>query len=409
MFINQYDEKDKEPLVGGRNIYFLNAAISFRALVVMRMALFERIQPAIVFDEEESLSKAISEIARSGTCVVVTKNGKYHGIIDDACIRQLPSDPSSTKAINFAVNAPGIDANGSLLEACEKFLNNANLKALPLVDGETIIGVATLADLLSELRNINAVRKGRVGDAMDKAETIEQNESVSRARALMRDTGAKKLVVTMNGKLVGVISNFDLNTVLSKPKDKPPFVREKAGISEQPVFSLVREHVEIVSPDDSLGKAAELMASKNISNIVVAEKGTPVGIITAVDILKTVVGEAEKIPIEIMGLEAEEREHVSRIRGYCEKTLDKIAKTQQVECLKLNIKKISKSGERHRYTVIAQLQTDKPLNVSYYDWDLLKAVHGALDEVKKAMAKKKDSPMHGETGYKKEQAARRKK
>lgn len=355
---------------------------------------FERIQPAIVLNEEDALSKALSEMARNGIGVVVTKNGKYYGVIEDASIRQIPSNPSNAKAITFAVPAPTLTAGNTLAEACEMFVNNASHKALALMQGERIIGMLTLADVLYELKNAQEAIKGTVSEAMNPVKSIDQNESIAQAKALMRNSGTNKLIVTTSGKFVGVVSTNDVNAALAQPKEKTQYGKEKINAAEQPVASLVREQIDVVSPQDSLAKAAELMANENVSNLIVAQNGEPAGIITAIDVLKTMVKEAEKTPVHITGLDNEDKEYASQIIGYCEKTLEKMGKAEQIQWLKLNIKKTSKTGLRHRYTVLAQLQADKPINTSCEDWDVLKAVHGALDETKKAFLKKKKNPMH---------------
>ncbi|MBI5159129.1 CBS domain-containing protein [Candidatus Micrarchaeota archaeon] len=355
---------------------------------------FERMQPAVVLNEEDALSKALSEMARNGIGVVITKNGKYYGVIEDTCIRQIPSDPSNAKAITFAATAPTLATINTLAEACEIFVNNASYRALPLMQGERIIGMLTLADVLYELKNAQEAIKGKVSEAMNPVKSIEQTESIAQAKALMRNSGTNKLIVTTNGKFVGVVTTHDVNTALAQPREKTQYGKEKTSASEQPIASLARESIEVIAPGDSLAKAAELMTNGNISNLIVAENGKPTGIITAIDVLKTIAQEAEKIPVHITGLDDEDKEYAVQIKSYCEKTLEKMGKTQEIQCLKLTVKKTSKTGLRHRYTVLAQLQADKPLNTNCEDWDLLKAVHGALDETKKAFAKKKHSPIH---------------
>ena len=73
--------------------------------------------PSII-DASEPVSKAVNEISRTGLPVIVTKKGKYFGIIDERAIRQHTSSPSKEKCETITERAPVLSPDSTVLEAC---------------------------------------------------------------------------------------------------------------------------------------------------------------------------------------------------------------------------------------------------------------------------------------------------
>lgn len=364
------------------------------------MAVFERIQPAIVLDADESLSSAISNLSRFKTCVLVTKGGKYAGLIDDHVIRKFPADASSMKVGNAVVPAPVLTPETSLLEACQLFHDNQPLKALPLIarkgNKEEILGVLTLADLLNEISRAELLAKAQVSSVMGTVCTIDEAASISQARSKMFSEKTSKVIVTSKGYFTGVVSTLDLSKLLSKPKERLPQGVKKANWADQPIISLVRENVAKISPNSTLVEASRLMASKNISSLVVLDqKSKPAGLLTAYDILNTLLIKAEETPVEIIGLDSEDKPFYQSILDHAHRVIAKLKRTREVDSVKVRVKKSSRGGSRHRYDIQSRMETPgKSFSVTYSDWDLMGAINGTLGEFKKIFSKSKDVPLH---------------
>jgi len=360
----------------------------------------------VAFDYGEPLSKVAAELARIGTCVVVTRDGKYEGLIDDRCITRMPVDPSKAKAGAYAVPAPTVERGASLLDICRQFYNSP-FKALPVVEGGRPVGVIARAEVLEALARQALIPKGRVADSMSTpAVTIPENDSIARARALLREKRVKRLVVTDGrGNFTGVIGAYDFASALASPRERPPLTKEKLGLAEQPVRSLLRERAEVISAEASLADAALIMARKNISALVVLnEKRVPVGMISAKDIFGSIFI-VEQPRVEFSGFDMEDRESMDALRAYAERFLAKYGKAYTIQKVRIASKKQRKGGERHLYSLTGSVQTAKErVNASIQGWDLRLIFHSLLDELAKLLERAEKPPRRG-AGFRSARAA----
>ena len=118
-----------------------------------------------------------------------------------------------------------------------------------------------------------------VGDVMTKApRSIEPHQDVKLALTWMSELGVRHLPVRNGGKLVGILSERDLNLVLDATKKSGAHVTvEEVMISE--VFT--------VPSDRSLGAVAKDMVQRRIGSVLVVGKDQSLaGIFTDTDALK---------------------------------------------------------------------------------------------------------------------------
>jgi len=344
------------------------------------------LKPAVVMDFEDGLGKAVSELMKTRTCVVVTKDGAYFGIVDDRHIRHI-TDPSTTKLGTVAVRAPVISPTMQLLEMCKLFFTG-KFKALPVIENTKVLGVLTRADVLKELLDGGLLANKNVREAMSSPVcTVDENESMAKARAKMHSENVAHLIVTIDGLFAGVITSFDMLR-LEKPVEKRPFVQEKIGIASQPVKSFMREGVETISPGASIADGARIMVKTDTSAVPVVDGGKPVGFITARDILETVIPR-EHPNIHFIGLEGNDRSCAPEIMNSCEKLMEKL-KHLGVEYLVLHVK-----NRARMYSVRGRLNVrGRIVSASASDWNLHLAVKYTLAELGKMMQKEKPSRMH---------------
>lgn len=113
----------------------------------------------------------------------------------------------------IAANAPITDAVALMREK--------NLKRVPVLDGESIVGVLTQGDIqkvsptkatsLSIFEINYLLSKLMVNDAMTKNPiTIDSNSLLEEAAVIMREKRIGTLPVTEKGKLVGIITESDI-------------------------------------------------------------------------------------------------------------------------------------------------------------------------------------------------------
>ena len=110
----------------------------------------------------------------------------------------------------------------------------------------------------------------RVRDVMSaKVRTVTPDETVGDAREIFRRYDIDQLVVVQHGAIIGIVADAHLHDV---PDD--------ARITDHMV-----RHVTTIAPDDTLRKAAGMMAGHAIGSLPVVENGKLIGILTTADLL----------------------------------------------------------------------------------------------------------------------------
>jgi CBS domain-containing protein len=103
------------------------------------------------------------------------------------------------------------DVNIDALTAAKR-MALANVGCLIVISSEKPIGILTERDLVKKIVAVAADPKvARVGDVMSSPlVTISPEANLRDAAALMLKSGVKRLPVTSNGRLVGIITDTDL-------------------------------------------------------------------------------------------------------------------------------------------------------------------------------------------------------
>jgi CBS domain-containing protein/ribosome-associated translation inhibitor RaiA len=352
------------------------------------MELSGNIRKATILEHDQPVSKVIGELSKDGTCVVVTKNRNYIGIIDDWTITRL--DPTQeTKVGSIAVRAPTVSTNATLLTICKLF-SSGPYRALPVLDGKKIIGTIHRSEILSSLLNANLIPKKKVSELMKRnVPCIDANTSLAEAKSKIYGHPAGKLAVIKDNLIAGVLTAYDIASALNKPKDKLPFVREKVRREEVPVEALMRKEVYTISPDASLVESAQKMIEKDIAAIIVEEKMKPVGIISAIDLFQCAIT-PEEPDILISGLDESDKQYIEDIVADSKNFIKKIGKSFPIDYLSMHFKKYGK-----KYSIHGKLKTSKRTHMaSSFGWDMQVALKSLLDEFKKMLLKGKRNKLH---------------
>jgi acetoin utilization protein AcuB len=98
--------------------------------------------------------------------------------------------------------------------------------------------------------------------------TVEPAETLARAEAKMKTGGFRRLPVVHEGKLIGILSEYDLRRF----PDSLESTLVGAAMTPNPVT---------ISPSATLEHAVALLKGSEIGALPVVDHGRPVGIITA--------------------------------------------------------------------------------------------------------------------------------
>ncbi|MGV8089629.1 MAG: CBS domain-containing protein [Methanothrix sp.] len=111
---------------------------------------------------------------------------------------------------------------------------------------------------------------------------IERNEPIQRARNLMFKHSIGRLPVMDNGKLVGIVTKYDITNRISQAT--PEWRRRP--IDKVPIQVVMTEKPITIFPDATMPQAAELMIENDISGLPVEKDGEIVGMITSRDMVR---------------------------------------------------------------------------------------------------------------------------
>ncbi len=346
------------------------------------------IEKPSVLDASEPVSHAVNEISRTGLPVLVTKNGRYFGLIDERSIRQRMANPSKEKCETIAERTPTLRPESTVMDACNAFFAG-RFKAIPIIDNGKVAGAITRHTLLTELLAEKMLSRKRVREVMTSpVATVDLSSSVGQARSELRKHNIRRLVVIREGKIAGLLSVFDLAAFVSSPKQSNAFYRggEKTSMDSQPLASYMKKQVETISESESLSSAVKKMLERHVAALIVAEGDYPVGIVTAKDILHAALADEKGDRVFVSGLPYEQREAQPDIVKESELMLSKLGRGYEGATLALHIK-----PEGSGFSVRVNLSGPMHLNASASGFKLDAAVRMALSEIRKMAQKDKTS------------------
>jgi CBS domain-containing protein len=111
---------------------------------------------------------------------------------------------------------------------------------------------------------------------------IERNEPIQRARNLMFKYGIGRLPVLDGGKLVGIVTKYDITNRLNQATAD----WRRRPIDKVPIQVVMTEKPITIFPDATMPQTAELMVENDISGLPVERDGELVGMITTRDMVK---------------------------------------------------------------------------------------------------------------------------
>jgi acetoin utilization protein AcuB len=122
--------------------------------------------------------------------------------------------------------------------------------------------------------------------------TIGQEQSLTVAHRMMRESRVRHLPVLEGGKLVGLVSQRDLH-LIETLRDVDP---DKTSVKEAMTMD-----VYVTPPNTPLDEAARVMAEHKYGSAVVVDRGKIVGMFTTVDALSALAQLLEDDPKALTG------------------------------------------------------------------------------------------------------------
>jgi CBS domain-containing protein len=196
------------------------------------------------------------------------------------------------------------------VEEVARLIVENNISAVPVVEeGERLVGVVSEADLIYKKMFPSAmaliyhygsyfspeayqeeekkIRATRAAEAMSTSViTVRETTPVEKIIRIMEEKKIKRVFVTSEDKLVGVVSKLDILRCLSGPCEEavrkvralPSRAEKVSDVMTSPVFS--------VFPDEPLEKVVKVLLDNRISGLpVINEKEEVIGVISESDLI----------------------------------------------------------------------------------------------------------------------------
>ncbi|MFH1520762.1 MAG: CBS domain-containing protein [Candidatus Micrarchaeota archaeon] len=302
------------------------------------------IKQTLILETSDSLSKALSQLDES-PAVIVTKKGRYYGIIDHHSLRRSMKEPHNTKCETMVVRPPVLFETAHIFDRMDAFLTG-HFKALPVINKEhKPIGITTRVELLKEMIKYRMIPALSVSEMMSSpVYTIDNGETVGIAKRAIKDKKARRLVVTNKGNLLGVVSTYDLSVWASMPNAYSSGRRDikttQTNIDVIKISEFFRPDVALVQEGSTVERTVKKMIEKQVSTVIVVAEGKPVGIISALDIFKKVHDMTnEDIIINVSGLSENEMHQYDYIINKVGHVLEKFRKVFNIRNCNVHIKK----------------------------------------------------------------------
>ncbi len=320
----------------------------------------EFVSKTSVEDYKAPLTGVLADVQRYGA-VVITRRKKYYGIIDD---RQVANKgkievTSQFPTGKFTKVVPVLDQNTSIQDAIAYFHSSAT-KALPYVEGSKIVGVVKRNAILRAILSLHLVPDSKVEEIMSAPLlTVDDDDNLAQARRAMAKGRVGRLIVISDGKLFGMLTYKHMLKYSARTREKrtttgrsTPEGRVRVGdVCERNVISIDRE----VPVDNAIRE----LVKHDISSLLVTKDTMPVGIVTARDILESVLGRigTPEEHIVVSGLDAQSQEYKDDI---VDSILGVIAKVDRFKALKVDNVSVNFKRVRTRgYEIRARLELRK--------------------------------------------------
>jgi CBS domain-containing protein len=242
----------------------------------------------------DTLASALTHLKRTHDAVFVfDETDKFIGIINPFYSVFKTSFPAETKLSHCIFHPPLISLDTYLWDIA-KLMVESKIYFLPVFEKNKFVGIVTLNRMLGAIRELNSKQSLSL-NLKKKMTTIDQDASLHEAYTTMRDRQVSRLpVVNKFGRLVGMVTRYDIQKAFTAPQEKPRFlsyVHEKEHFLKRPLSGHYNKIVVSQPLTTSPAQIIEKLVSQNVGSVIIIDgQRKPVGIVSTHDILKAVEG-----------------------------------------------------------------------------------------------------------------------
>jgi len=249
-----------------------------------------------VIDSNDNLRNAIKIMKKYNISrLLVKKNGKIVGILSERDISdrlgRLETTPLSDAHVHvssaYVDKLITINENADLKLAAKMMLENKISSLVVTNDSNEIVGIITKSDLINVLEN-SSIPVSKY--ASKKIINLKVGSSLLHARRLMLDNNVKRVLITFDSEVVGIITESDIANFLGMFRKVSEGVQWYNKLKTINVEDIMSRDVVVINENSTLGDAVKLMKKNNISGLpVVNNQNKLAGIITKTDLIRAIV------------------------------------------------------------------------------------------------------------------------
>lgn len=231
------------------------------------------------------------------------KKTKRSGARETAQTKKKAS-PQNQKIENIMTREVVTIAPENTLYDAARIMGEQRIGSLIVVKYDTAVGIITERDLLREVadKEIALEKDWLVGGVSIKEKTVEEamsyplikismKSSIKEAARMMLEKKIRRIAVSDEGKVVGIITAADLIKSLPEtPKKMDPWFE---------VDYFMRRKITTVDEEMLVEDVAKIMGEKRVGSVIVTSNGEPMGIFTERDLLTKFLTQDKSLKIEV--------------------------------------------------------------------------------------------------------------
>ncbi|MFQ6061163.1 MAG: CBS domain-containing protein [Thermoplasmata archaeon] len=348
----------------------------------------------VTVSPEDSLSEALGRMKKKDVHeVLVIDDGDLVGIVSYDFLIRRRGLPPTTKVAHVMNHATRIEEGLTLPQIAEVMLSTG-LRALPVVKGKKLIGVVSRTDIVNSITDFEDLAGIGVSSIMSPSvQCVYENDAVSRARHIMQELESRSIPVTnKKGELVGMVGLKDVAPLVVQPMRRGENAGLESGPIDMEVKSVMSSPPISVTREATVSDVIDLMKRHDISNIIVVDEKTPIGIVTQIDLVELLVSyrKGEDLYVQITGLE-EGPEVYDAMYELIGKTMKRISKIVTPKVLNMHIVRHHAKGDSYKHSVRARMATDAEMYYAKsFDWDLFTALDDTLNQLERSVKREKE-------------------
>jgi acetoin utilization protein AcuB len=170
-------------------------------------------------------------------------------------------------------------------------LVTSQVDAVPVIDGETLVGIVTTTDVLSHVAQVPvSSRPHRDAESVMTSQVVavHPGERLIDAAAVMVAEGTRHLpVVDGVNRIVGILSDRDVRTAIGNPLASAEGDPKAASAYRLRVSDAMTANPRTVSPETPLDEIVAILVQERFGALLVAgEDDTLIGIVSYIDVLE---------------------------------------------------------------------------------------------------------------------------